>query len=305
MGKSFKSNDLNKSANLLDTCFANGYQLKTEMTITAEPLRRIICTRWARAEMPFSNSPPKAFTYFDKNNIALVWYYYDLWSFDFIICIAALVVGGKILIDLVFGLMKRLFELVILFIIAAPMASLMPLDEGAALNGWRKKFISKAIGTYAPILGLNMLFLILPELSRIKFFGIPILDSVVNMIFIIVGLLMIKDLVGMMAELVGGEDTLKAGAGMAGEVGGTLGKVAKTAVAPGAALAKVAKGGAKIAGGLGRAGAKAAGSIGSSIKSAATSHGDRQAEDGYLLDNMGGLAKYNFDRMSKVHRKKS
>ena len=171
------------------------------------------------------------YTHFDKNNTALVWYYYDLWSFDYIIALGALVVVTVLLLYLVFGLIKRIFELTILFLVAAPIASLMPLDGGNALKKWREKFVAKTIGVYGPIVGLNLFFVILALLQSLELTGIAIIDKIVNLLFTIAGLAMVKDFTKMLSEIIGGEDTMGAGADKAKEIGATAAKVGKTAAA--------------------------------------------------------------------------
>lgn len=137
--------------------------------------------------------------------------------------------------------MKRIFEVVVLFLIAAPISSLMPLDDGAALKKWREKFTGKVLGAYGPIVGLNLFFVILPFINSIKFFNIAFIDAIINMFFVIVGLIMVKDLVGTISELIGGENAMKAGQDMAGEVGQSVAKVGKLAAAPVGAAVKGAK----------------------------------------------------------------
>jgi hypothetical protein len=281
------------AAELLDDCFSNTYILTNSKTLTTEPFKNDYLYPMGNSASFFSNSEV-TFNVFDKNNVALVWYYYDLWSFDYIICIAALVVAGKLLVDLVFGLMKRIFELIILFLIAAPISSLMPLDNGAALGNWRKKFIAKAIGAYAPIAGLNLVFIILPLISTINFFNIAVVDKIVNVIFLLVGLLMIKDLIGTIAEFIGGDDALKAGEGLAGGVGGTLASVGKAAVMPGRFIA---------------AGAKFAGKTGKAVKAKASHlsavRAGHRAEEGAALQNMSQedreqLSEFSINKQRKI-----
>ncbi len=224
------SSDYEKSAALLDDCFSGSYVLKTPQTLDTTPFESDYLYNIFDSESGsfFSNSAV-SFQTFDKNNVALVWYYYNLFDFDFILCIGALVVFTKILISLVFGLMKRIFELLILFLISAPIASIMPLDNGAALGNWRKKFIAKTISAYAPIVGLNLLFIILPLVRTIQFFGIAPIDTIVNLFFTIVGLVMVKELVGTIAEIIGGEDAIKSGESVTSAVGETIAKVGKVA----------------------------------------------------------------------------
>ncbi len=241
--------DYDSSANLLDECFANSYMLTQSADLTTEPFKDDYLFPFGNPSSFISNSVSE-FSSFDKNKVSLVWYYYDLWSFDFILCIAALVICAKLLVYLVFGLMKRIFEVVVLFLISPPIAALMPIDEGAALKKWREKFLSKVIGAYAPIVGMNLFFILLPMITTIKFFNNPFVDAIVNMFFVIVGLIMVKDLVGTISEIIGGENAMESGSKMASEVGDTVGKVGKLAVAPAGFAVKTAKFGIKAATGL-------------------------------------------------------
>ena len=244
--------DYDTSANLLDDCFANCYRLNEKVKVPTGPFHK--SHMWPLSTGIFGLiSDPSIMAnvqVFDKNNVTMVWYYYDLWSFNFIICVAALIVCTKLLISLVFGLMKRLFEVVVLFLIAPPIASLMPLDDGSALKKWQSKFVGKVIGAYGPVVGLNLMFLILPFIMQIRFFNMPFVDAIINVFLVIVGLLTVKDVVATISELIGAEDTLASGEKMAGEVGQTLQKVGKVATAP----AKLAVKGASAAISLGKAG---------------------------------------------------
>ena len=245
--------DYDTSANLLDDCFANCYRLNEKVSVPTSPFHK--SHMWPLSTGIFGAiSDPSIMAnvqVFDKNNVTLVWYYYDLWSFNFIICVAALIVCTKLLISLVFGLMKRLFEVVVLFLIAPPIASLMPLDDGSALKKWQSKFVGKVIGAYGPVVGLNLMFLILPFIMQIRFFNMPFVDAIINVFLVIVGLLTVKDVVATISELIGAEDTLASGEKMAGDVGQTIQKVGKVATAP----AKLAIAGTTAAIALGKAGA--------------------------------------------------
>ena len=225
--------DYDASANLLDDCFANCYRLNAKVSVPVEPFHK--SHMWPLSTGLFGAiSDPSVMSnvqVFDKNNVSMVWYYYDLWSFNYVICIAALVVCTMLLISLVFGLMKRLFEVVVLFLIAPPIASLMPLDDGAGLKKWQGKFVGKVIGAYGPVIGLNLMFLILPFIMQIRFFGIAFVDGIVNVFLVIVGLLTVKDTVATVSEIIGAEDTLASGEKMAGDVGSTIQKVGKVATA--------------------------------------------------------------------------
>ncbi|MGN0748738.1 MAG: hypothetical protein ACI4L1_03605 [Christensenellales bacterium] len=269
--------DYDTSANLLDDCFANCYRLNAKVSVPVEPFHR--SHMWPLSAGLFGAiSDPAVMSnvqVFDKNNVTMVWYYYDLWSFNYVICIAALVVCTKLLISLVFGLMKRLFEVVVLFLIAPPIASLMPLDDGAGLKKWQGKFVGKVIGAYGPVIGLNLMFLILPFIMQIRFFGIAFVDSIVNVFLVIVGLLTVKDTVATVSDLIGAEDTLASGEKMAGDVGSTLQKMGKVATAP----ARLAVAGGTAVGALSKIATKKA------------------AQNAFISKNMTGEQKAAYEKM--------
>lgn len=233
--KGTDSNSAYQNCWLMDEAFANCFQLKSKAYIDREPFKKdghmFPVTLNAGVMIVEQSLIEAGYTHFDKNNTALVWYYYDLWSFDYIIALGALIVVTVLLLYLVFGLIKRIFELTILFLVAAPIASLMPLDGGSALKKWREKFVAKTIGVYGPIVGLNLFFVILALLQSLELTGLAIIDKIVNLLFTIAGLAMVKDFTKLLSEIVGGEDTMGAGADKAKEIGATAAKVGKTAAA--------------------------------------------------------------------------
>lgn len=240
------------NTSIMDEAFANCYQLNTKQKIDRNPFitgHMFPLTLSAGVVAEENALIETGYTYFDKNNVALVWYYYDLFSFSIIIAVGAVVMIFSSFLNILIGLIKRIFELVLLFLISAPMASLMPLDGGNALKKWRERFVSKAIGVYGPVLGMNVFFILLSLLQTLKLTGIDIIDRVVYLLFVIAGLSMVKDFTNMVSELVGGEDTLKSGGDKAKDVG-LLAKSVGTKVA---ALGGVAGKAIKATSGFGTA----------------------------------------------------
>ena len=254
------------NTNIIDEAFANCYQVSTTQKIDREPFKDdhmfplTLSSGVVGAENILIN---EGYQYFDKNNVALVWYYYDLWSFDILIAVGALVVIFTSFLNIIIGLIKRIFELVLLFLISAPMASLMPLDGGNALKKWRERFVSKAIGVYGPVLGMNLFFIILSILQSLNLTGIDIIDRFVYLLFVVAGLAMVKDFTAMISELVGGEDTLKAGGDKAKDVGATAKNIGTRTMALAGAAGKGIKlmSGASKAVGLTKVGKSAAKTI--------------------------------------------
>jgi hypothetical protein len=287
------SNDPEKAATLLDECFSNAYKLNVSVQLTDDPfIGAHLFPLGSNDNSYFGNKAPMIKS-FNKQDVALVWYYYDLWSFDFLLCVAALVVCTKLLVNLIFGLMKRIFEVIILLLIAPPISAIMPLDNGEALKKWRGKFVGKVIGAYAPIVGLNLLFLILPLITTIKFFNIFIVDAMINLLFTIVGLLMVKDLVATISEIIGSDNAVKAGADMASEVGSTVASVGKIATMPAAMVAKTAKFAYRTTKAI--QGKRAANK---------QEKEDHAAEEGAILDQMTDEKKNEFGELSRWGQKR-
>lgn len=182
-----------------------------------------------------------AFQTLDRYRVGVVWYYYDLWQFDFLVAWAIVISMLTVFINIIFGLMRRFFEVIGLFLVSPPVVALMPLDDGAAFGKWKGKFISKMLGAYGAVVGMNLMFVILPYIYNIKFFNIGIVDTIIQSIFIIVGLVTVKSFIALMSEVAGGDDVNKAGSEIAKEVGSTVQKA-------GAATLKVAGMALKVGG---------------------------------------------------------
>ena len=186
---------------------------------------------------------------FSKFNVGLVWYYYDLWQFNFIVGFAGIIVCVSIFINIIMGLMVRFFMCVTLFLVAPPLFGLAPLDGGSAGKKWRENFMKQALMTYGAVVGMNLMMMILPYLYEIDFFNIPLIDLLAQSLFIIVGLVTIKAVIALMSELIGAADANKTGGDIAKEVGSVAGKAANMTLG-------AAKIGAKVGGNLTMAGVK-------------------------------------------------
>ena len=170
---------------------------------------------------------------FSKFNIGLVWYYYNLWNYNFIVGFGSVIVCVSIFLNIIMGLMSRLFMAIVLFLVMPPLAGLAPLDEGKAFGGWREAFMKQVLMAYGAVVGMNLVLLILPYINEIDMFGIAIVDSLVQTLFIIVGLITIKAVISTLSQLIGAADANKTGDDMSKEVKSTIGKA--TAMTIGAA----------------------------------------------------------------------
>lgn len=185
-----------------------------------------------------------SFQNFSKFNVGLVFYYYNLWQFNFLVGFAAIVVCFGLFVNITIGLIIRIFLTIGLFLISPLFIGLTPLDGGQAFGKWKRKFIGYVIMAYGSILGMNIFFLIFPEIQRIRWFNLSggvevqnthfatknILDVLVDVIVIIVGLLTIKKFIAVVSEFVGAENAEAAGGEVSQEVGQAAAKAGKLLV---------------------------------------------------------------------------
>ncbi len=182
-------------------------------------------------------------------NYFLVMHYYHQTKMNFLYMWIAIFIALTSLFNASMGMIMRLYNLVVLFIISPPIAALMPLDGGNAYKNWRQKFIGSTISAYGTIAGLNLFFQIVPIVQSINLFnpkaspGHELMNinngfynRLTQLLFVLVGCLMIKDISKMIGSIIGAEDAMEAGAGMSKQVAENAAKIGKVAVA-GAALA--------------------------------------------------------------------
>ena len=252
------TNDESEMAEMIDDAFANNIRFNDEATNTTLVLgpmaEQLDTDLWGiKGEYKVTN--------FSKFNVSLVWYFYNLWFFNYIIGFAFFVVAAKLFANLTMGLAKRIIEIVALFIISPPIIAIMPLDEGKAFQNWRKAFLGRAVSAYGVILGFNIIFLIMPYIQLIHIFpsgnfGYELINVIVASIFAILCLQLVQSFMTMLSKMVGAEDIAASGEKMVDQVGTTIKRSAMFVGAAAGLTMGAAVGAAKIAGGVGGAGAR-------------------------------------------------
>ena len=99
-----------------------------------------------------------------------VFYYYDLSHFNYILALIALIIIVWILLEAAIGLIKRMFEIVILLCISPVVCSVMPLDENP-IKEWKKMFIQNVLLAYSVVVSLNLMMMLFGPLKTITLFG--------------------------------------------------------------------------------------------------------------------------------------
>lgn len=175
---------------------------------------------------------------FSKFDISIIWAFYDLWSWNPIVGFAGAFSACAIMLSIITGMMSRLIKGTALFLIYPSLLGLAPMDNFKAFKDWSKQFMSCIIMAVGSIVGFNVMLLILPYMQNIVFFNVPIIDYIINVIVLIVGLMMVKDFMGIVAGLVGGDEASKAGEGYKGQLGANIKKGAGITAKAGLGMAK-------------------------------------------------------------------
>ena len=154
---------------------------------------------------------------FDCSNFSLTYYFYDLFlGYSYLIGFMGGFVAAVLLLTSCIAIIQRLYELAILFVVSPAVVAFMPLDDGAKYKQWRGEFVKRVGMMYGPVIGLNLLFMILAVLRDVDIFypdtGLnAVFNSIVQLIFLIVGLIAVKDFSSMISGLVGSADAISQG----------------------------------------------------------------------------------------------
>lgn len=151
--------------------------------------------------------------YFNVYDAPMVYYYYDLASFNFILGWIGIFFVIWVLFSTAIGLVKRIFKLTILLVVSPPIVAVSPLDNSSALGKWKKQFIGSALAAYSTVVTLNLMFLILGPVSQIELFkfgpvGISsaLLNNISTLVITIGALLFFKDFTKGFADMFGIDD---------------------------------------------------------------------------------------------------
>lgn len=241
-----ESSSQGEVAKAIDSAFINGY------IITIEENNVVYDYSDKSSYMAgygyLTGSKQESFKTFDKTATSLVYYYYDLLSYNYLIGYLASFTIIMLLLNLMIGVVQRLFDLTILFIVSPAFIATMPLDEGSRYKKWREKFVEKTLACYGPIVGINLAFTILTLVQRIYIFDPDgggmngLFNALMQCIFVIVAILCVKDFGKLVNGLVGGSDLNDNKAKETLELGS---KLAAGAVHAGSAGLKIGAAGAK------------------------------------------------------------
>lgn len=194
-----KINESSTAANIIDTAFAINAKIKTPvennvLSVKDSNGEDVISTNYYSpgVSLGFGTTNNESFS---KYNVNMVWFFYDLWSFNFIIGFVALIVIGKLYATFCLALMARVFEIIGLFIASPIVIGIMPIDNGSSLGRWRQHFAAKFGLVLLMVFGMNIITPILEIMQQIQFFGAAVVDYIINTILIVAALSAVDGLV--------------------------------------------------------------------------------------------------------------
>ena len=148
----------------------------------------------------------------------------------------------------IINLAKRVYEIVLMYIVMPVSMSTLPLDDGARFKVWRETFITKIILAYGTVFSVNIFVLLLPLITKMHVENVGGFGNAMFLIFMIIGgAMVIPAGQALFARLFGQADDMHAGGGFLHSAfyGGRI----ATAMTFGAAF-KLIKGGVKAGRGI-------------------------------------------------------
>lgn len=242
----------------IDMAFKGNLECKYKYKWISFPLDMIECQDFSTLFMPVIGSR-STYSIWDITQVNL---YYSVMDMDYIIGLGSAIVITYMLLSMCVVLIKRIFEIVILLLLAAPMISLAPLDGGSASKSWQKEFIKRVISIVAPVFAINMYFIMIPLFMKISIFGgglnglaslgainlstvgfgvgtavaiYATYDAIFQLLAICVGMSVVKTASALLCNLLGIQDLLKDGHEQTKKAVGTAAAVAATVASGGAA----------------------------------------------------------------------
>lgn len=183
--------------------------------------------------------------------------HYSLWQINYIV----LIVGGIFMLyvlgSLAFAMVKRLFYILVLFIISPGVCALYPLDEGSAVKSWSGEVKKQVLSAYGAVAGLNIFLSLVPLVDKISIFesGVFGINDIVQIFILVTGLLVVKDLIGLISGFVGGDNAYSTGSSLMKQSKDAVVKNAGKAVRWGGVFARPIAGTAKGLWNIGKTGA--------------------------------------------------
>jgi len=107
-------------------------------------------------------------------NSTMVGKLYEFRKMDYVVGFMGIMIVLGVYLNFAYGLVQRLLEMVVLYIMSPITLAMYPFDNGSAFGSrFVQPFYQKAIAVYAVILSINVFFMLYPVFKSIRFFNDP------------------------------------------------------------------------------------------------------------------------------------
>ena len=177
------------------------YERKYVSNSSKVPLDRLIflmCTMDAAKNPAFNNSPTVgdelrgAYYTGEKSiyNLESVFADFEISKINFIVLIA---VAFKLIWDyavIIINCVARIFNLLLLYLIAPPCIATLPLDEGGKMKQWTTAFVIQCFGVFGTIIAMRVMLLFIPIVidNNLLLFDNYVLNLMAKVIIILGGI---------------------------------------------------------------------------------------------------------------------
>ncbi len=197
---------------------------------------------WHTALMGYPNLNERISIY----NIKAVNYFYEFMNFNYILALGAAIVVAWNMLGICILLFKRVFEMLIIFLLSPIMTAVAPLDNGNAEKKLRGEFMKRLFSVIGPVFAYNLFFIIIGIFSEINPFKnmtgnffqqyiapvvLVVFDLMFELLVIIVALGLLKTANSMFTSMLGMEDLVSQSDATMKKTIGTTQKVALGATA--------------------------------------------------------------------------
>lgn len=162
--------------------------------------------------------------------------YYQLWSINYLLLIVGGVFMLYVMINVTYGMIKRLFILMMLFVVSPALCAMYPLDDGNAVKSWTGDVRKNILSAYGAVAGMNLLFSFLPIIQNINIassmFGawaanVLFLSDIIQLILMVCAMFCMNDFISMISGYIGAGNAFSDGKSLRSSAKGALKKYGK------------------------------------------------------------------------------
>lgn len=108
-------------------------------------------------------------------------------SFMYFPAILVIVCLGFAVVKAMLKLVRRIYELVFMYVTMPMFLSTLPLDDGVRFKAWRESFLTKIVLTYGTVFSVSLFAIILPMIGSMRIDGISETGNMLFRIFMMIG----------------------------------------------------------------------------------------------------------------------